>query len=365
MARVRITLVSLVLGAGAVSTATLAQDKSTMHKMPTAMEMPAKIEIAAGELSSLTRATAWLNTRPLTAAGLRGKVVLVDVWTLTCINWLRTAPYIRAWSVKYRDHGLVVIGVHAPEFPFERDIDNVRGTVERLRLDYAIAADNDFAIWRAFDNVAWPALFFVDAQGRLRHHHFGEGNYEQSERMIQRLLADAGATGIPQDLVSVNGSGAEAAADWANLRSPENYLGYDRTERFASQGGAVLGRSRAYVAPTRLKLNHWALSGDWTMQKGASALNAAGGRILYQFHARDLHLVMGPGTRGKSVRFRVHIDGQPPRAAHGTDVNEGGNGIVTDQRLYQLIRQRKQVTDRLFEIEFMDPGVEVFAFTFG
>jgi thiol-disulfide isomerase/thioredoxin len=365
MARTTITLVTLILGASAVSMATLAQDRSTMHKMPTSMEMPPKIESSVGELSSLTRATAWLNTQPLNAASLRGKVVLIDVWTLTCINWLRTAAYIRAWSRKYRDHGLVVIGVHAPEFPFERDIDNVRRAVERLGLNYAIAADNDFAIWRAFDNAAWPALFFVDAQGRLRHHHFGEGAYEESERLIQKLLADAGATGIPQELVSVDSSGVEAAADWANLRSPENYLGYDRTERFASQGGAVLGRSRAYVAPTRLKLNHWALSGDWTMQKGASVLNTVGGRILYQFHARDLHLVMGPGTPGKSVRFRVRIDGQPPQTGHGADVDDQGNGIVTDRRLNQLIRQPKPVTDRIFEIEFMDPGVEVFAFTFG
>ena len=356
----------MLAGAGAGSTATLAEDKGTMHKMMPAMDMADQARPSAeGELSSLASATQWLNAQPLTAAGLRGKVVLIDVWTYTCINWLRTTAYVRAWAEKYKDQGLVVIGVHAPEFPFERNVDNVRRAVQAMGLTYPIAIDNDFAIWRAFHNQYWPALFFVDAQGRTRHHHFGEGAYEQSERFIQKLLTEAGASGIGQELVSVDAAGVEAAADWGNLRSPENYLGYERTERFASPGGAVSDKSRVYAAPARLSLNHWALSGDWTTKKGAVVLNEPGGRIAYRFHARDLHLVMGPAARGTSVRFRVLIDGQPPGAAHGIDVDEDGIGTVSEQRLYQLIRQSKPIADRLFEIEFLAPGVEAFAFTFG
>ena len=357
---------AVLAGASAGSTATLAQDKGTMHKMMPAMDMaPDKAQPSVeGELSSLASATEWLNSQPLTAAGLRGKVVLIDVWTYTCINWLRTAAYVRAWAEKYKDRGLVVIGVHAPEFPFERNVDNVRRAVQAM-VDYPIAIDNDFAIWRAFENQYWPALYFVDAQGRTRHHHFGEGDYEQSERFIQKLLAEAGASGIGQELVSVDAVGVEAAADWGSLRSQENYLGYERTERFASPGGAVLDKSHVYAAGARLRLNHWALSGDWTMKKGTAVLNKPGGRIAYRFHARDLHLVMGPAAPGASVRFRVLIDGQPPGAAHGIDVDEEGIGTVSEQRLYQLIRQSKPIADRLFEIEFLDPGVEAFAFTFG
>jgi thiol-disulfide isomerase/thioredoxin len=320
---------------------------------------------AESELASLERANEWLNSPPLTASALRGKVVLIDFWTYTCINWLRTLPYVRAWAEKYGDQGLVVIGVHSPEFPFEKDIDNVRRAAQHMRLAYPIAIDNDYAIWRAFKNQYWPALYFVDAQGRIRHHQFGEGAYEQAEKIIQQLLAEAGAGGIGHDLVSVDARGVEAAADWGSLKSPENYVGYERTERFASPGGAILGKRRVYAAPAQLSLNHWALSGDWTVEKQATVLNEANGRIVHHFYARDLHLVMVPTTRGTSVRFRVRIDGQPPGAAHGTDVDDQGNGTVVEQRLYQLIRQPKPIADRQFEIEFLDPGVAAYAFTFG
>ena len=317
------------------------------------------------ELASLQRANEWLNSPPLTAEGLRGKVVLVNIWTYTCINWLRQLPYVRAWAEKYKDQGLVVIGVHSPEFAFEKNIDNVREAVATRKITYPVAIDNDFGIWRGFANNYWPALYFIDAQGRLRHHHFGEGQYEQSEMVIQRLLAEAGNTVTGDELVSVDAPGAEAAADWGSLKSPENYLGSERTENFASPGGGLFGQQHVFAIPAKLRLNHWALSGDWTMAKGAVALNKPGGRIAYRFHARDLHLVMGSATRGQSVRFRVLIDGQAPGAAHGTDIDEQGNGTVTGQRLYQLIRQSKPIADRQFEIEFLDPGVEAFAFTFG
>jgi thiol-disulfide isomerase/thioredoxin len=318
-----------------------------------------------GEMPTLGGATAWLNSPPLTADSLRGKVVLVQFCTYTCINWLRTLPYVRAWDEKYKGQGLAVVGVHTPEFTFEKDVDNVRRALKEMRVVYPVALDSDYAIWRAFRNQYWPALYFVDAQGRIRHHHFGEGEYEQSERVIQQLLAETGAGGGGQELVSVEGRGIEAAADWGSLKSPENYVGYDRTENFASPGGAKLGKRRVYAAPAQLSLNRWALSGDWTIGKGAAVLNEAGGRIAYRFHARDLHLVMGPSARGASVRFRVTLDGQPPGAAHGIDVDEQGNGTVTEQRLYQLIRQPKPFSDRRFEIEFLDSGAEAFAFTFG
>jgi thiol-disulfide isomerase/thioredoxin len=327
--------------------------------------LPTGESTGQSELASLERANEWLNSPPLTPSALRGKVVLIEFWTYTCINWLRSAPYVRAWADKYKDRGLVVIGVHAPEFPFERNIDNVRRAAKDLKVDYPIAIDNDFAIWRAFRNQYWPALYFVDAQGRVRHQHFGEGSYEQSEMIIQKLLTEAGASGIGHESVSVDAVGVEAAADWRSLRSPENYVGYARTEGFASPGGAVLDKGHVYAAPTRLMLNHWALAGDWTMNKGAAVLNKAGGRIAYRFHARDLHLVMGPAARGTAVRFRVRIDGQPPGAAHGSDIDDQGLGKVTEQRLYQLIRQPQPIAERLFEIEFLDSGAEAFAFTFG
>ena len=320
---------------------------------------------APTDLARLQRASGWLNSAPLTEADLRGKVVLVDFWTYTCINWLRTAPYVRAWAEKYRDQGLVVIGVHTPEFEFEKDAQNVRAAGQSLGITYPVAIDNDYGVWRAFRNQAWPALYFIDAQGRVRHRHLGEGEYESSERLIRQLLAEAGRDTAAGDLVSVAPGGIEVAADWSSLKSPETYVGYERTANFASTGGARLGVRRTYTAPDRLRLNHWALSGKWTMQAQSSALYESNGRIAHRFHARDLHLVMGPTAKGTAVRFRVLIDGRPPGAAHGGDVDEQGNGAVTEQRLYQLIRQPYPIAERLFEIEFLDPGVEAFAFTFG
>ena len=318
-----------------------------------------------GELPSFGGASGWLNSQPLTKDGLRGKVVLVDFWTYTCINWLRTLPYVRAWAGKYKEQGLVVIGVHTPEFRFEKDLDNVRRAVKDRKIDFPVAIDNDYGVWRAFDNHYWPALYLIDAQGRIRHHQFGEGGYERTERIIQQLLGEAGSSGIGDHLAAVEARGVEAEADWPDLKSPENYLGHERTENFVSPGGAALDKRRVYAAPARLKLNDWALSGDWTVKRDAVALNKGNGRIAYRFHARDLHLVMAPAARGSSVRFRILVDGQPPGAAHGTDVDDQGNGTVSGQRLYQLIRQANPIADRLFEIEFLDPGVEAFAFTFG
>jgi thiol-disulfide isomerase/thioredoxin len=319
----------------------------------------------ADELSALSGAADWLNSAPLTSAELRGKVVLVDFWTYTCINWLRTLPYVRAWADKYKDHGLVVIGVHAPEFSIERNVANVRQAAKAMRVEYPIAIDNDYTIWEAFDNHYWPALYLLDAKGQIRYHQFGEGDYGRSEAMMQQLLAEAGFSGINQDLVSVDARGAEVAADWADLQSGENYVGYERTENFASPGGALPGGPHIYSIPARLKLNHWALSGDWTMGREATQLNLANGRIAYRFHARDLHLVMGPSSYGMSVGFQVRIDGEPPGAAHGIDIDDQGNGTATEQRLYQLIRQPKPITDRQFDIEFRDSGLEAFVFTFG
>ena len=340
---------------------TLTEDKSVVQqKTSAAVRLPIE-----GKMASLSSATEWLNSQPLTVAGLRGNVVLVDFWTYSCINWIRTLPYVRAWAEKYKDQGLVMIGVHSPEFEFEKSIDNVRRAAKDMKIDYPIAVDSDHGIWRAFKNAYWPALYFVDVQGHIRHHQFGEGEYEQSERIIQQLLAEAGNSGIGHELVSVDARGAEAAPDWRSLKSPETYVGYQRTENFASPGGAVSDKRRVYAHPAQLRLNHWALSGDWTMEKQATVLNKANGRIAYRFQARDLHLVMGPATRGTSVRFRVLIDGQPPGAARGVDVDDQGIGTVTQPRLYQLIRQPKPITDRQFEIEFLDSGVEAFAFTFG
>jgi thiol-disulfide isomerase/thioredoxin len=316
-------------------------------------------------LASLERADEWLNSPPLTASALRGKVVLVHFWTYTCINWLRTQSYLRAWADKYKDKGLVVVGVHTPEFRFEKNIDNVRGEVKALRVDYPVAVDSNYVIWRAFNNNYWPAQYFIDAQGRVRHSHFGEGSYDQSEMVIQRLLMEAGAGDIGDGLVTVEPRGFEVAADWASLKSPENYVGYERTEGFASPGGAARDSSRMYEVPAQLRRNEWALSGDWTIKPDAAELNKPNGRITYRFHARDLHLVMGPAAPGKSVKFRVLIDGQPPGAAHGIDIDEQGHGTVTAQRLHQLIRQTGPIADHQFEIEFLGPGVEAFCFTFG
>jgi thiol-disulfide isomerase/thioredoxin len=316
------------------------------------------------EFAAIGRATEWLNSPRLTAASLRGKVVLVDFWTYTCINWLRTLPYVRTWSQQYTQ-GLVIIGVHTPEFAFEHHVDNVRRAVQQMKVPYPVVIDNDYSIWRAFRNQYWPALYVIDARGRIREHQFGEGEYERSERAIQRLLSEAGATGISNGIVPVEGGGFEAAADWTNLRSPETYVLYDRSDSFASHDAAALDRRRAYSAPRRLALNQWSLVGEWTIGTQATVLNKASGQIVYRFHARDVHLVMGPPRSGIPVRFRVTIDDQPPGAAHGLDVDEGGNGTASEQRLYQLIRQPKPIVDRTFAIEFLDAGVEAFSFTFG
>ena len=332
---------------------------------------PAGLHVASaelpveGELPSLGGATGWLGLPPQTPADLRGKVVLVGFWTYTCINWLRQLPYLRAWAEKYSGHGLVVIGVHTPEFSFEHNPDNVRRAVQDMRITYPVATDNNYAVWSAFGNHYWPALYFADAQGHVRHHHFGEGEYGQSEMVVQQLLAEAGSGGAGTELVSVDAIGLEAPADWATLRSPENYTGYERTENFASPGGAVPGKPHPYTIPTQLGLNQWALSGDWTMAEEATTLNATNGHIACGFHARDLNLVMGPTAPDTPVRCRVFIDGQPPGEAHGSDVDRDGNGVLIEQRVYQLIRQPGRITDRTFEITFADPGAQAYAFTFG
>jgi thiol-disulfide isomerase/thioredoxin len=315
------------------------------------------------QLPSFDGATGWLNSEPLTAADLAGKVVLVDFCTYTCINWLRTLGYVRAWHEKYRDQGLVVVGVHTPEFPFERNVDNVRWAATDLRVEYPIALDGDYRVWRAFDNHYWPAVYIGDAEGRIRHHHFGEGGYEECERVIQQLLREAGDDGIADDLVSVADEGFEAQADWATLQSPETYVGYEQAQNFA--GDPRFDEAHTYVAPDGLQLNQWALSGDWTIERGASVLNEAGGRIAFRFHARDVNLVMGPRSRGVAVPFRVLVDREPPRGARGLDVDEDGRGTVVQQRLYQLIREPRSITDRTLEITFLEPGAEAYVFTFG
>jgi thiol-disulfide isomerase/thioredoxin len=318
-----------------------------------------------GHLSSFEGATGWLNSRPLSAADLQGKVVLVDFWTYTCINWLRALAYLRAWAEKYQDQGLVVVGVHTPEFPFERDVDNVRQAVQDMAVGYPVALDSDYAIWQAFANRFWPAVYIADAEGRIRHHQFGEGGYAECEMVIQRLLIESGRDSVPRHLVSVAQDGLEAQAAWASLKSPETYLGYEQARGFASHDSAALDQTHNYVAPYRLNLNHWALAGDWTLERRASVLDRAGGRILFRFHARDIHLVMGPRPRGGSVPFRILIDGEPPGDAHALDTDEQGRGTVTQQRLYQMVRQPGTITDRTFETTFLAPGVEIYVFTFG
>lgn len=318
-----------------------------------------------GRFPSLEGATGWLNSPPLTAANLQGKVVLIDFWTYSCINWRRTEPYIRAWAEKYKDQGLIVIGVHSPEFEFEKDASNVRWAVKDMHVEYPVAVDSNRAIWRAFRNDYWPALYFVDAAGNIRHHQFGEGAYGESEKFIQQLLAEAGRGAASRGLVSVKADGLEVAPDIGNLRSPENYLGYERTQNFVSRDGTIEGKHHSYVAPSGLRVNHWALVGDWTIGGQSIVLNKPEGRIIYQFHARDLHLVMSPARSGAIIRFRVLIDGQPPRESHGLDVDDQGIGTISRQRLYQLVRQTSPVGEHQFEIEFLDSGAEAFSVTFG
>jgi thiol-disulfide isomerase/thioredoxin len=309
-------------------------------------------------MPSLGGATQWMNSEPLASAELRGHVVLVNFWTLTCINWLRQEPYVRAWSQIYRDDGLVVIGVHTPEFSFEHELDGVRRATKERGIDYPVAVDNDYAIWGAFDNHYWPALYFADREGVIRDHHFGEGRYEQSERVIQRLL------GVERELVSVAGLGVEAEADWDNLRTPETYLGYGRSERFASPGGAAFDEPGTYELPERLRLNHWALTDEWRIGREKVVLDQAGGGIAFRFHARDAHLVLSPAARER-VPFRVLLDGEAPGPSHGVDVDENGKGLLEDGRLYQLVRERDAVRERTLEITFLEPGAEAYVFTFG
>jgi thiol-disulfide isomerase/thioredoxin len=346
------------IGAIGMLVAAAARDSQSM----TAAAVQLRVE---GELPSFGGASGWLNSPPLSGADLRGKVVVVNFWTFTCINWLRQLPYVRAWAAKYRDQGLVVVGVHAPEFKFENNLDDVRRSARDLRIDYPVAVDNDHAVWRAFRNRYWPALYFVDAEGRIRHHKFGEGEYEESERVIQQLLAEAGAGRGGQGLVAVDARGSEAPADWPNLRSPENYLGHARTENFAPSGGIREDRPGLYRGTTALPLNGWSLTGVWTVGHEFAALNEGPGRIAYRFHARDLHLVMAPSVPGQQVRFRVTLDGAPPGDNRGADVDGEGWGSLGQGRLYQLIRQPGAIANRTFEIEFLDPGVCAYAFTFG
>jgi thiol-disulfide isomerase/thioredoxin len=330
------------------------------HAGEAAAELPIE-----GELPDLGGATAWLNSEPLTATGLRGKVVLVQFCTYSCINWLRTLPYVRAWVERYRDDGLVVIGAHAPEFRFEHDVERVRSALQAMGVDYPIAIDNDFAIWRAFGNQYWPALYVADARGRLRDHHFGEGRYEGSERVIQQVLAEAGSAAVVQAPVSVDPRGVEASADLDTLGSPETYVGYARAENLVAPDGVRPDGPRVYTESPPLELNQWSLSGNWTVGRQATVINQAGGRITFRFHARDLNVVLGPSASGAPVRFRVLIDGAPPGPAHGLDVDDEGNGTVADARLYQLVRQPGRVSDRTFEVTFLDSGVQAYVFTFG
>jgi hypothetical protein len=319
---------------------------------------------AERSLPAFDGATAWLNSEPVTASALHGRVVLVSFGTYTCINWIRTLPYVRAWADKYGGQRLAVIGVQTPEFEFEHDLTGVQVAIREMAVRYPVAVDNDYAIWQAFDNHYWPALYFVDARGQIRHHRFGEGEYEESERVLQMLLAEAGVDVDPA-LVRLEPQGVELPADWNNVRSPENYVGYERTEGFASPGGPIPDERHRYGAPSALRRNQWALSGDWRMGPVAILLVEPGGAIACDFHARDLHLVMRPAGLQTPVRFRVRIDGQPPGPAHGLDVDQDGNGAVTQQRLYQLVRQPGPIVDRRFEIEFLDAGIETYVFTFG
>jgi thiol-disulfide isomerase/thioredoxin len=319
----------------------------------------------AERLPGFDGATGWLNSEPLAPADLSGKVVLVDFWTYTCINWLRTLAWVRAWAERYEDHGLVVVGVHTPEFPFEQDEDNVREAVKEMRVEYPVALDPDYAVWRAFDNNYWPAVYIADAEGRIRHTHFGEGGYEECERVVQTLLRDAGRDGVPDDLVSVDPVGFEVQADWSHLESPETYLGYQQAQNFTSADGSEFDEPFTFAVPDSLRRNQWGLSGEWTVGPGASVLNGDEGRLAFRFHARDVHLVMGPPSKGASVPFGVLVDGEPPGDAHGDDVDSQGNGTLTQQRLHQLVRQPGKIEDRTFEITFEAAGAEAYCFTFG
>jgi thiol-disulfide isomerase/thioredoxin len=330
-----------------------------------AKHLLSRIRLPVGSMMpAFDGATGWLNSKPLTPGDLMGKVVAVDFWTFTCINWLRTLPYIRAWSDTYADKGLVVIGVHTPEFEVEHDVDNIERAVREMGIKYPIAIDSDYAVWNAFSNQYWPALYIADADGNLRYMHFGEGAYDRSEEVIRELLGDAGVKDLPPK-VDVQPQGIEAEADWSDVRSPETYVGYARGQNFASPEAVAYDEPRVYSLPRNFRLNEWALAGDWTIGQEETVCNAPNGRIAYRFHARDLHLILMPPAASSAAKFRVRLDGEAPGDAHGLDVDADGNGVVTETRLHQLIRQRGPITDRLFEIEVLDPGAAALCFTFG
>jgi thiol-disulfide isomerase/thioredoxin len=341
-------------------------DQRSSHRHP-GIKMLSQPASAPSEamIPSLAGAAAWLNSPPIGADDLHGKVVLIDFWTYTCINWRRTVPYLRSWVARYAPAGMVLIGVHSPEFTFERNLDNVRQAAQEIGIAYPIAVDTDFAIWNAFGNRYWPALYVFDANGRLRHQQFGEEGYEDAERFIRQLLEEAGRRDLDARPARLDARGAEAPADWEELASSETYLGTKRIEGFASPGGIAPGASHRYVVPSGLAVNRWALSGSWTIDGDRAVAAAPGAKIAYRFHARDLHLVMGPAARGEAIKFRVLLDGKPAGGAHGTDVDQAGHGTLREQRMYQLIRQVPPIGDRMFEIEFTEPGAAAFCFTFG
>jgi cytochrome c biogenesis protein CcdA/thiol-disulfide isomerase/thioredoxin len=348
------------------STMAMSNTKTDGHAMMMSAAKPAGNLPVEGEIPSFAGATLWLNSPPLTAESLRGNVVVVDFWTYSCINCLRALPYVQSWYQKYKDHGLVVIGVHAPEFAFEKDPNNVRRAVADLKITYPVALDNDYAIWQAFNNQYWPAHYFIDAGGHVRAHHFGEGNYDESEQIIRTLLTEAGQSDLPPPGMGLaKAVGVQAPPDEAHDQSPETYVGYRRADNFASPGGFVQDQAHGYSVPAALKLNQWALGGSWNVDPEKAALGASGGKIQFRFYARDLHLVLGPGSNAKPVRFRVTLDGAPPAANHGADTDSSGAGIIDGQRLYQLIRQSGDVGEHVFSIEFLDPGVQAYSFTFG
>ena len=359
----------------AMSNSTMAMSNSTMamsnskgdgHAMMMSAAKPAGNLPIEGEIPSFAGATLWLNSPPLTPESLRGKVVMVDFWTYSCINCLRALPYVESWYEKYKDHGLVVIGVHAPEFAFEKDPNNVRRAVADLKITYPVALDNDYAIWQAFNNQYWPAHYFIDATGRIRAHHFGEGNYDESEQIIRTLLTEAGQSNLPPPgMGQTKAVGVQAPPDEAHDQSPETYVGYRRADNFASPGGFTQDQTHHYATPAALKLNQWALAGSWNVDPEKAVLGASGGKIEFRFYARDLHLVLGPRSDGKPVHFRVTLDGAAPGANHGADTDSSGAGIIDGQRLYQLIRQSGDVGEHVFSIEFLDPGVQAYSFTFG
>src|SRR3984885_7699295 len=344
----------------------MSNSKSDGHAMMMSAAKPSGDLPVEGEIPSFAGATLWLNSPPLTPEALRGKVVMVDFWTYSCINCLRALPFVESWYEKYKDHGLVVIGVHAPEFAFEKDPNNVRRAVADLKVTYPVALDNDYAIWQAFNNQYWPAHYFIDATGRIRGHHFGEGNYDESEQTLRKLLTDAGQTDLPPaGMGSAKAVGVQAPPDEAHDQSPETYVGYRRAENFASPGGFSQDQPHRYSAPAALKLNQWALNGSWNVDPEKAVLSTVPGKIEFRFYARDLHLVLGPGSDGKPVRFRVLLDGAAPAANHGADTDSSGAGAIDRQRLYQLIRQTGDVREHVFSIEFLDPGVQAYSFTFG